>query len=342
MKLIFDMKPTNTITLLAVLITVASMLTCISCSKRDPVTAKIPTVTTDPITAITQTTATGGGNVTSNGGLTVTARGVCWSTSPAPTTASSLTTDGTGTGLFTSNLTGLSTNTTYYVRAYATNSRGTAYGDEQTFTTQAEIPGTVTDIDGNVYHTVSIGSQVWLKENLKAVRYNKGDSIPNVQDGLDWGNLKKGAYCNYDKDPAYAETYGRLYNWFAVSDIRNICPDGWHVPSDAEWQTLIDYLGGDVVAGGKLKATGTLEQGTGLWQEPNADATNGSGFSALPAGFRNYNGSFSLLSYNALFWSSTIDQAFAWNRELTYKYANVDRYSRNQANGYSIRCIKDN
>ena len=337
------MKPTRTVPWVAVLITATAIMTLISCSKNEPPpTATTPTVTTDAITAITQTSATGGGNVTSGGGITVKARGVCWSTNPAPTTASGKTSDSTGTGTYTSTLTGLLPNTTYYVRAYATNNLGTAYGNEQVFTTLPVNPGTVTDIDGNVYHIVTIGTQEWLAENLKAVRYDKGDSIPNVQDALEWGDLKKGAYCNYDKNPVYAPTYGRLYNWFAVNSNLGLCPEGWHVPSDTEWQTLIDYLGGEGVAGGKLKATGTLGQGTGLWMDPNTGATNESGFSALPAGLRNDLGNFSLLAENACFWSSTADLANAWNRELSFKYGTVERYSRSQNNGYSIRCIKDN
>ena len=337
------MKPTRIVTSLAILISVTAILTFISCSKNDPVTGAIPTVTTDHISAITQTSAIGGGDVTFGGGHSVSARGVCWSTNPIPTIASSKTTDGTGSGSFTSNLTGLSPNTSYYVRAYATNNLGTGYGTEQSFTTLPENGGgTVTDIDGNVYHVVTIGTQEWLAENLKAVRYDKGDSIPNVPDALEWGDLKKGAYCNYDKNPVSAQTYGRLYNWFAVNSNLNLCPDGWHVPKDTEWQTLIDYLGGEGVAGGKLKATGTLGQGTGLWMDPNAGATNESGFSALPGGLRDDLGNFSLLAENACFWSSTADLANAWNRELSFKYVTVERYSRSQNNGYSVRCIKDN
>ena len=335
------MKSTKTVTLLAVLITVLVMMTYFSCSKTEPMTAQIPTVTTDVISAITQTTATGGGNVTSGGGITVKARGVCWSTSPTPTTASGKTSDSTGTGTFISHLTGLSPNATYYVRAYATNNLGTAYGEERTFTTQQAIPETVTDIDGNVYHTVAIGSQAWLKENLKAVRYNKGDSIPDVSDDDQWSNLKKGARCNYDKDPLQVGTYGRLYNFFAASDTRNICPVGWHVPTDTEWQTLIDYLGGAAVAGGKLKTTGTLEQGTGLWRQPNLGATNESGFSAIPGGIRGFNAGFSLLSESATFWTSTEQLTLASSREISYKYENAEPHSTNKTEGYSVRCIKD-
>jgi len=318
---------------------VAMIFWCSSCSKTMQTT--IPRVTTDPVSEIAQTTATSGGNVTSGGGLTVTARGVCWSITPGPTTAANKTVDSSGTGTFTSHLAGLTPNTIYYVRAYATNSAGTAYGAEMTFTTLPGGGGTVTDIDGNLYHTISIGTQVWMVENLKVTRFNKGDSIPEVTDDNEWSTLKKGAYCNYDKDPANATTYGRLYNWYVVGDTRNVCPSGWHVPTDTEWQILIDHLGGAIIAGGKLKATGTLETGSGLWHSPNTGATNESGFSAVPGGFRNLNGSFTNISSNACYWSSTADQTKAWEREMSYKYGNVDRYAENKENGYSIRCLKD-
>lgn len=319
---------------------IAVSLTC-SCSKTEPVVATLPILTTETITAITQTTAVCGGNVTSGGGLTVSARGVCWSVNPAPTTSSDKTLDSAGTGTFISHLAGLSQGTSYFIRAYATNARGTAYGEERAFSTLPSDTGIVTDIDGNVYHTVTIGTQVWLKENMRAVRYGKGDSIPHIEDGTEWGELNKGAYCNYDKNPANGTTYGRLYNWYAVNDYRNICPEGWHIPTDAEWQILTGFLGGDIVAGGKLKATGTLGQGDGLWQDPNADATNESGFSALPGGFRTPAGNFSMLSENAMFWTSTADQARAWNRELSFKYGNAEKHSRELTYGYSVRCIKD-
>ncbi|TSA29402.1 MAG: hypothetical protein D4R67_02035 [Bacteroidetes bacterium] len=334
------MKLSNTVTLLAVLITMTALLTYISCSKTEPIT-QIPTVTTGLISAITQTSAIAGGNVTSAGGSAVTARGVCWSTNPGPTTASGKTSDSTGTGVFISTLTGLTPNTTYYMRAYATNSKGTGYGNEKTFSTLPETPGTVSDIDGNVYHTVAIGSQVWLKENLKVTRYRKGETVYFVSGDSEWSTMEKGAYCNYDKNPTHGETYGHLYNWYAASGLEGICPEGWHVPTDTEWQELIDFLGGDATAGGKLKATGTLEDGNGLWSKPNDKATNESGFSAIPGGYRNTNGSFSQLSYNARFWSSSENLTNAWYRDLSYKYGDVERNSGTKTDGYSIRCIKD-
>ena len=201
----------------------------------------IPTVTTVTPTATSSTTATSGGNITSDGGATVTARGVCWSTSSNPTVAlSTKTINGTGTGSFTSEITGLSPNTTYHVRAYATNSAGTGYGSQLSVTT----PGAVTYVDGNVYNIVIIGTHVWMKENLKTTKYNDGSNIPLVIDSTTWVNLTTPGYCWYNNDAtSHKNTYGALYNWYAVNTGK-LCPAGWYVPSDTEWQTLMNYLGG--------------------------------------------------------------------------------------------------
>jgi len=137
----------------------------------------------------------------------------------------------------------------------------------------------VTDIDGNEYATIQIGTQVWMAENLRTTKYCNGDPIPNVTDSLQWVNLATGAWAHNNNYSQYENLYGKLYNWYAVDDSRNICPCNWHVPTDAEWTTLIDYLGGEGVAGGKMKSTGTQ-----YWLSPNTDATNESGFSGLPGG----------------------------------------------------------
>jgi len=197
--------------------------------------------------------------------------------------------------------------------------------------------GTVTDIDGNVYQTVTIGTQVWMAENLKVTHYRNGDPIPNVTDNTEWQGLSTGAYCNYDNDEHNVATYGRFYNWYAVDDSRNIAPEGWHVPSDAEWQTLVDFLGGDAVAGGKMKEAGYTH-----WLSPNTGATNESGFTALPDGYRNYLGTFNYIGYDAYFWSSTVDYgSIAWARLLNYNYSVVYRYHNVNRSGYSVRCVKD-
>jgi len=247
---------------------------------------QLPVITTTVVDNITPNSATSGGNITSDGGAPVTARGVCWSTNQNPTIADNTTNDGSGTGSFTSGITGLSPGQTYYVRAYATNSAGTGYGDEKSFTTLF-CPSTVTGNDGNVYQVVRIGNQCWMAENLRTTRYANGDAIPQVTGNSTWSSLSTGAWCWYDNDNQYENPYGKLYNWHAVADSRNICPAGWHVPTDAEWDALANFLGGSNVAGGKMKATGTAH-----WNSPNTDATNSSGFTGLPGGYRYYYGYF--------------------------------------------------
>ena len=297
-----------------------------------------PTITTAEITAITQTTATCGGNVTSDGGTPVTARGVCWATSENPTTDSLKTTDGAGTGSFSSRLTGLTENSTYHLRAYATNSEGTSYGKEVSFTTST-VGGTgtglVTDIDGNVYNTITIGTQTWMVENLKTTKYRNGDSIPIVTNT--WEGLSTDAYCWYNNDAlSYKATYGALYNWYAVADSRKLAPIGWHVPTDAEWATLTDYLGGKGVAGSKLKESGTLH-----WVARNTDATNSTGFTALPGGYR-LNGAFTDIGMTGYWWSSSEDAAAtAWIMWMSYGYSDAKKNSYSKFLGFSVRCLRD-
>ncbi len=297
---------------------------------------QLPTLTTTAISSIANTTATSGGNITNQGSSAVTARGICWSTSQNPTIANSKTTDGTGTGSFTSNLTGLTTNTTYYVRAYATNATGTAYGNQQSFTTTGSLAncGTVTDIDGNVYNTVTIGTQCWMAENLKTTRYNDGSAIPTGLSDAAWQNTTSGAYAIYNNDPSNNTTYGKLYNWYAVNTGK-LAPAGWHVPTDAEWTTLTTYLGGTSVAGAAMKTTN-------LWLSPNTGATNSSGFTGLPAGNRYFNGSFYNFGGDGYFWSSMeTTTTNAWGCILYYNSSNAYRNYRDKREGFSVRCIKD-
>ena len=190
---------------------------------------------------------------------------------------------------------------------------------------------TVTDIDGNVYNTVTIGTQTWMQENLKVIHYNNGDSIPCTTT-----STINGAYCNYDNDTNNVKTFGRLYNWYAIVDNRNIAPVGWHIPSDSEWQILVNYLGGDSIAGGKMKEPDTI-----LWDSPNLGATNESGFTGLPGGF-NDNCAFYLNGEDGWWLSSTEDNAQnAWYEDLWYNYTGILR--TNGLNTYllSVRCVKD-
>lgn len=195
---------------------------------------------------------------------------------------------------------------------------------------------TVADVDGNVYNTVTIGSQTWMAENLKVTKYNDGTSIPNVTGNNKWSKLTTGAMCNYKNTPSNSTTYGKLYNWHAVNTGK-LCPTNWHVPTDAEWITLTFYLGGECSAGGKLKETDTTH-----WKSPNADVTNESGFTALPGGFRNNKGIFSYIIESGYWWSATEDsEARAWFHCMHFDNSIVFRNSLYKEWGFSMRCVKD-
>ncbi|MCU0370117.1 MAG: fibrobacter succinogenes major paralogous domain-containing protein [Bacteroidales bacterium] len=200
-----------------------------------------------------------------------------------------------------------------------------------------EESDTVTDIDGNVYHTVKIGDQVWMAENLKVTGYRNGDSIPVVEGSQEWDELHSGAYCNMNNEGLTAAAFGHLYNWYAVSDKRGLCPPGWHVPSDNDWDVLIGYLGGEEVAGGKLKSTDSS-----FWKPPNTGAVDLVGFAGLPGGTRWDKGLFLYFGYYGLWWSSTAEDAdFAWYRNLIYDNPACFRNHFRKNFGCSVRCIKD-
>jgi uncharacterized protein (TIGR02145 family) len=293
----------------------------------------IPVLTTTSAIGITSNSATGGGIVTNDGSVTITARGVTWSTSSNPTTANSKTTDGKGTGTFLSSISGLTGNTKYYVRAYATNNTATNYGNQVSFTTLPTY--TVTDIDGNIYNTVTIDTKVWTKENLRTTRYNDGTSIPLVTDATAWSSLLTPGYCWYNNDAAtYKATYGALYNWYTVNTGK-LCPTGWHVPTDTDVWALITYLGGEDVAGGKLK-----EPGTTHWTSPNTGATNETGFTALPGAVR-YTTFGPIGSYGYWWSSSDYVTARAWDWCVLKDYTNLNRSANDKFWGCSVRCIKD-
>ena len=205
-------------------------------------------------------------------------------------------------------------------------------------------PDSLTDIDGNSYATVKICDQTWMQKNLNVSRYRNGDIIPQVSNPSDWANLTTGAWCWYNNDSAtYGSVYGRLYNWYAVNDPRGLAPAGWHVPSDGEWTTLTDCLGGVDSAGGKMK-----EEGTVHWNSPNTGATNSSGFNALPGGYIDPGGYFVYNRIEGIFWSSTsVSNSDAWYRYLDNATSNIYRgyngyfNDQHKTDGFSIRCIKD-
>jgi uncharacterized protein (TIGR02145 family) len=312
-----------------------------------------PTVTTATSTNITTSSATSGGNITDKGGTAITARGVCWNTSGSPTITDSKTNDDSGTGSFTSSITGLTENTTYYVRAYATNSYGTGYGQEVQFTTG----GPVTDYDGNTYETVTLGNQVWMAENLKVTHYPDGSAIPHVTDNSVWANLVDNntddAYCYYNNNSS--SEYGALYTYAAAL---NACPAGWHLPSDTEWTEMENYLADNgynydgTIGGGRDKIAKAMATASGWNSSSTAGAVgntdypvkrNSSGFSGLPGGRRLYNaGTFYPAGRRGYWWSSTeYSSTLAYYRTLYYDDANVYRNYFNKSLGFSVRCVRD-
>ena len=339
-----------------------------------PVTA--PEVTTEAVSYIRLTAATCGGNVTGTGGGNVTAKGVCWGTSPNPTVEDSHTTDGDGTGLFASELAGLSQGTTYYIRAYATNFAGTAYGEELSFTTLAvpegdaqPCPGvsTVSDYDGNVYNTVKIGDQCWMKENLRSTHFADGTQIP-------LGNTGSTTSCyryNPNQNAGSVALYGYLYNWAAVmhnetqsganpSGVQGVCPTGWHMPSLAEFNQLTAYLSNHMeytcgenneYIAKAIAATEGWEQSSGIGDcaiGNDLSVNNGSGFSALPAGtFSPYSSpSYNEFGQYIYLWSAT---EYIYNSSVlgahylsfgAYDYG-INNNSGDKEYGYSVRCLKD-
>jgi uncharacterized protein (TIGR02145 family) len=211
----------------------------------------------------------------------------------------------------------------------------------------------VTDIDGNTYQSVTNCGLTFTKQNLNVSKYSDGTPIPQVASPL-WSNRTIGAWCYYNNDPASEAIYGKLYNWAAVAGIydeaslanpslrKKLAPTGWHIPSDAEWTELTNCLGGEAVAGGEMKTTGTTQAGTGLWNEPNTEATNVSGFTGLPGGLRLYNATFFYIGDVGYWWSSSeVNTQSAWNRDLNYNNGDASRNFNVKSNGFSVRCLRD-
>lgn len=360
----------------------------------------VPIISTGIISFLTSSSAICGGNITNDGGSSITSKGVCWSTSAGPTVGNSKTMDGTGIGLFTSSITGLSSNITYYIRAYAANSLGTGYGSEISFKT---LP-LLTDINGNTYKTIQIGNQIWMADNLKTNKYSNGDLINSVNAMLDitnetdpkyqwslketilsWQNglqpiiIAGGGGVPFTQSGlqvvglsvaqatsvisfannigilingktlqmvllefanisgAMSDANGLLYTGYVINDSRNVCPTGWHIPTDNEWTMLTDYLGGLSVAGGKMK-----EAGTSHWTIPNTGADNSSGFNSLPGGMRYSNGDFKFNGLTAYWWSATKSSStLAWIRSISYNNISITRDIGSLNSGMSVRCVKD-
>jgi uncharacterized protein (TIGR02145 family) len=296
-------------------------------------TLTLASVTTDPVTNITSVSAQCGGQIISDGNGILGARGVCWSASVTPSLShcDGFTTD---TGInFMSKLSGLMNDTIYKVAAYVTNEKGTAYGSVRTFSTKLPCGQAIVFYGNATYHSVLIGSQCWLKENL-----NIGTRIAGSQNqDPTQSTIEK--YC-FNDDSTNCSLYGGLYQWdeamrsSVTPRAQGICPYAWHIPSDEEWSALTTYLGGDSVAGTMMKAA------TGWYN--NGNGTNTSGFTGLPGGYRGNDSNFNNLTQLAFFWSSTqADASSAWNRKLNYDTAVVTKYNSFMTDGFSVRCVRN-
>jgi uncharacterized protein (TIGR02145 family) len=308
-------------------------------------TQEIPTVITSSVTAVTLVSATCGGTITDDGGSNINAKGVCWDVYVNPTISASRTNVSKDDNPFQSNMTGLAKGTTYHVRAYATNSVGTAYGNDISFTTL------MTDASGNTYNSVIIGTQTWMVENLRTTLYNNFVPIHYISNTTEWADTKTDAYCYYNNDAdLYKNKYGVLYNWNAVNKGR-LCPVGWHVPTSEQWTILTDYLKNIGYGfGGSGDDTGKSMAASSDWNISittgnignDQESNNSTGFTALPGGSRGYDGLFDNIGKYGYWWSSTqFDLSSAWQIYLYYDSSVAGRSISEKNNGFSVRCIKD-
>jgi uncharacterized protein (TIGR02145 family) len=296
----------------------------------------------------------------SDGGSDILEQGICWSSRPNPTTEDNKVEGVLGSQFFEGKMEPLDPFTVYFYRAYAMNGVGISYGEQFGFKTLWDN-SVITDFDGNSYETVQIGDQVWMTENMRTTHMSDGTPIDRIEEDADWMLLGSDAmaYSYYENRTTAPDTFGILYTWSAAlngaessfdvpSGIQGVCPNGWHIPSDVEWKILEIEMGlSELISnedgwrgwdeGGKLKITGTS-----LWKAPNDLATNESGFSALPAGFRDADGSFSHLGSFTAFWSTTgYDADGAWMRGLHAWRGEITRDVYPRKNGFSVRCLRD-
>jgi len=297
-------------------------------------------LSTTEVTTVTSESALAGGNITDEGGGTVTARGICWGTTASPTIAGNKTTSGTGPGIFTGTLTGLTNGVTYYYRAYATNDFGTTYGQELHFITP------VTDIEGNIYKTVIIGTEVWMAENLKVTKFNDNTDITLASSAATWIALTGPGFCWYNNDPDFNKPlYGALYNWYAANTA-NICPTGWHTATTDEYDAMEVSLGlaqADInIWGWRGTDHGSKMKNTTGWNA-GENGTNTSGFSVLPGGYRFHNdGQFNGQNSLGYLWTATEHDADrGWYRRLDGNNTAVYKASTDKNAGKAIRCVKD-
>ena len=319
----------------------------LSCNKKDKELATL--INTDVIN-ISDTTATVHGVITDNGNSEIIERGVVWSVNQNPTIDGNLVKDNSTNDNISVQITSLNPASNYFVRSYAKNEAGVSYGNEAEFITTYTIvsnPGqAVTDIDGNTYETVKLGNgQIWMTENLRVSSCSDGTIIPNVENNNDWSNLTTSAFSFYDNNNNYDIPYGKLYNWQTVISC-DVCPNGWRVPSLEDFNELVDYLDPNASnaqmvnnAGSKMKTVGTL-----YWPEDNPNATNESGFSAIPGGHRFLTGTFSLYFYDyARYWTTSEDGSGigAFGAFISSGSSSVQSMGFHKTEGLSIRCIKE-
>lgn len=336
------------LTLLSILFMFMFLL---SCDKNNTFVdnGNLAMISTNEVSNIGPASAVSGGHITAQGSSAITARGVVWATSENLTVFlnDGISHDGDGQGSFESLIAGLESQTQYFVRAYATNASGTAYGQTRSFTT-SDMHDELTDADGNTYAVVNIGGNLWMAENLRTTKYNDGSEIQHITGEDAWTNADTGAYAWYENNEGNAATYGALYNWRAV-ETRKLCPVGWHVATDDDWKHLegtvdsqygvgdaewegISYRGND--AGDKLKASSGWS-GSGY--------TNEYGFSALPGGTRGLAGPFYLMGLSGAWWTGTFEaDDMAWTRSIASSGSRVRRASAPLNNGQYIRCVMSN
>ncbi len=351
-----------------ILISIAATLFLITgCEKDDPV--ELPELSTVPPSDIGSSSAVSGGYITDDGGSPVTDRGIVWSSAGNPTLENNegILSAGEGAGRYLLKMENLKPETEYHIRAYAINSLGENYGDEITFTTlhESATGRAITDIDGNQYNTIVIDDKEWMTENLRVTRYQTGEDIHTGLDNEYWGLTTAGAYAIYPHDDIegigsageMTEAYGLLYNWYTVEQGL-LCPTGWRVPTEEDWDGLTDYLIDNYAdinssnVGNYLKSCRQEDSPLGgecdtsehpRWRSDDIHSgTDDFGFSALPGGNRNFRGQFEYIGEYGYWW--TADEGgefFAWLRVMGYNTGNVTTSSLQKQHGMSVRCLRD-